>query len=99
MYEAGSYPFGYIGPISIIWQALATASYGVQPTKVPSTASKPISKRKRKKVKKDSKDTFLDFSCLFIKEEVLELPSESPTEEIRTVWIQCHPAIFSTVLS
>ncbi|KAH9969481.1 NUC188 domain-containing protein [Russula dissimulans] len=49
IYEARSYPFGYIGPIFIIWQA-----------------------------KK-------------------ELPGEGL--EIRTVWIRCHPAIFSTVLS
>jgi len=30
---------------------------------------------------------------------VPEAPPESPDEEIRTVWIRCHPAIFSTVLS
>jgi ribonuclease P/MRP protein subunit POP1 len=34
-----------------------------------------------------------------IKEEVIESQSVSPDEETRTVWIRCHPAIFSTVLS
>jgi ribonuclease P/MRP protein subunit POP1 len=34
-----------------------------------------------------------------IREEVPEAPPESPDEEVRTAWIRCHPAIFSTVLS
>lgn len=28
-----------------------------------------------------------------------EAPPQSPDEEIRTVWIRCHPIIFSTVIS
>ena len=34
-----------------------------------------------------------------IEEEALEPQSQSPDEETRTVWIRCHPAIFSAVLS
>jgi len=49
IYEPRSYPFGYIGPISIIWQATATASQS-QPTEV-SPATKPAGPRKRKKAK------------------------------------------------
>jgi ribonuclease P/MRP protein subunit POP1 len=30
---------------------------------------------------------------------VQEAPPESPDEENRTVWIRCHPSIFSTALS
>ena len=65
MYEAGSYPFGYIGPISIIWQVMATASLGPQSTEVSSTASKPTGKRKRKQAKKsNSENTPFEPSCL-----------------------------------
>ncbi|KAH9998011.1 ribonucleases P/MRP protein subunit POP1-domain-containing protein [Russula vinacea] len=77
IYEAGSYPFGYIGPIFIIWRAIAAASHGSQPEVPPTT-----SKRKRKKAKKNCQSQ-----------------PESPEEETRTIWIRCHPAVFTTVLS
>ena len=62
MYEAGSYPFGYIGPISIIWKVMATASSS-EHTKDSSTASKPTGKRKRKQAKKSkSKNSLFTLS-------------------------------------
>jgi hypothetical protein len=65
VYEAGSYPFGYIGPIFVIWQAMATASHSTESTEVPSIASKPTGKRKRKQPKKsNSENSFLEFSRL-----------------------------------
>ncbi len=54
IYEAGSYPFGYIGPIFIIWRAMVTSSHDSQPTEDFSATSKPTSKRKRKQSKKSS---------------------------------------------
>jgi hypothetical protein len=64
MYEAGSYPFGYIGPISIIWKAMATASSS-EPTKDSSAAPKLTGKRKRKQAKKSNgKNTLFVLQCL-----------------------------------
>ncbi|KAI9456168.1 POP1-domain-containing protein [Russula earlei] len=71
VYEAQSYPFGYIGPISIIWRPMDTVSQASQATDVSPT-SKPVGHRKRRPAKKGNR--------------------------IQTVWIRCHPAIFSTVL-
>ena len=50
IYEAGLYPFGYIGPVFVIWRATTTAS---QPAENP---SKPTSKRKRKQAKSSGKE-------------------------------------------
>ena len=51
-------------------------------------------KRRRAVVRK------LLLSCLpLIEEEMPESLLESPDGETRTMWIRCHPAIFSTVLS
>lgn len=38
-------------------------------------------------------------SCRSLIEEMPESLPESPDDETRTIWIRCHPAIFSTVLS
>ena len=54
IYEAGLYPFGYIGPVFVIWRAMTTASHEFQPSEGPSTTSKPMGKRKRKQAKKSS---------------------------------------------
>ena len=56
IYEVGSYPFVYIGPIFIIWQAVVTTSRASQPqpTEVSPTASIPRGKRKRKQAKKSN---------------------------------------------
>ena len=51
IYEVGLYPFGYIGPVFVIWRAMTTAS---QPAEDPSATSKPTGKRKRKQAKKSS---------------------------------------------
>ena len=50
IYEVGLYPFGYIGPVFVIWRPMTTASHDPQPAENP----KPTSKRKRKQVKKSS---------------------------------------------
>jgi hypothetical protein len=54
VYEVGLYPFGYIGPVFVIWRAKTTASHDSQPAEDPSATSKPTSKRKRKQAKKSS---------------------------------------------
>jgi hypothetical protein len=54
IYEVGLYPFGYIGPIFVIWRAIATAPHDSQPVEEPSGTSQPTSKRKRKRAKKSS---------------------------------------------
>ncbi|KAH9971933.1 ribonucleases P/MRP protein subunit POP1-domain-containing protein [Lactifluus volemus] len=84
IYEAGSYPFGCIGPIFIIWKATATGSHTPQPTDASPTASKPRRNQKREREKKGN-----------MSEPQLELPDEAA----RTIWIRCHPAIFSLVFS
>jgi hypothetical protein len=50
----GLYPFGYIGPVFVIWRAMTTASHDSQPAEDHSAMSKPTSKRKRKQAKKSS---------------------------------------------
>ncbi|KAI0300399.1 ribonucleases P/MRP protein subunit POP1-domain-containing protein [Russula brevipes] len=87
VYEAGSYPFGYIGPISVIWRAKSTTSHASsQPTEVSPTASRPTGKRKRK-------------GKIANKNMPESHQPESLDEEPRTIWIRCHPAVFLTVLS
>jgi hypothetical protein len=54
IHEVGLYPFGYIGPVFVIWRAMTTASHDSQPAENPSAISKPTSKRKRKQAKKSS---------------------------------------------
>lgn len=51
IYEVGSYPFGYIGPVFIIWQAMSVAS---QPPDIIPTESNPKGKRKQKQKKEKS---------------------------------------------
>jgi hypothetical protein len=41
----------------------------------------------------------LSRSRSLIEEGLPESPPESPDEETRTIWIRCHPAIFTAVLS
>lgn len=53
-YEAGSYPFGYIGPTFIIWKAVATAFHTSQPTGVSPDGSKTKGKRKRGQAKREN---------------------------------------------
>src|SRR6266576_1639265 len=53
-----------------------------------------VNKRRRAAVRKQL------LSCrALIEEEMPESLPESPDDETRTIWIRCHPAIFSTVLS
>ena len=54
IYEVGLYPFGYIGPVFVIWRAMTTASHDSQPAEGPSATSNPTGKRKRKQAKKSS---------------------------------------------
>ncbi|KAI0304514.1 ribonucleases P/MRP protein subunit POP1-domain-containing protein [Multifurca ochricompacta] len=74
IYESESYPFGYIGPIFILWRAMTTVSHTSQPAGVSPTAFKPKGNPRRKQ---------------------LQLPDETT----RVIWVRCHPAIFSLVLS
>lgn len=95
IYEAGLYPFGYIGPVFVIWRATTTASRDSQPAE---NTLKPTGKRKRKQAKKSSGEETI-VKLLGLIEEMLESLPDSPDDETRTIWIRCHPAIFSTVLS
>ena len=54
IYEVGLYPFGYIGPVFVIWRAMTTAFHDSQPAEDPSATPKLTSKRKRKRAKKSS---------------------------------------------
>jgi hypothetical protein len=65
IYEVGLYPFGYIGPIFVIWRAMTTASHDSQPAEDPSATSKHASKRKRKQAKKSSgEETIVKLSVI-----------------------------------
>ncbi|KAH8998691.1 POP1-domain-containing protein [Lactarius akahatsu] len=83
VYEVGSYPLGYIGPVFIIWRAMAVAPGASQPPDTFPTRSKPKGKRKKYKQAMEN----------------MSREPEPPEEEIRTVWIRCHPAVFSSVHS
>ncbi|KAI9443101.1 POP1-domain-containing protein [Lactarius indigo] len=82
VYEVGSYPLGYIGPVFIIWRAMTAAPGASQTPDTFPKESKPKGKRKHKQAK-----------------ENMSHQPEPPDEEIRTVWIRCHPAVFSSVRS
>ncbi len=62
IYEVGSYPFGYIGPIFIIWRATVTTSHDPRSAEDSSTASKPTSKRKRKQAKSSGEGIIVKLS-------------------------------------
>jgi hypothetical protein len=56
VYEVGSYPFGYIGPVFIIWRAMTVASSASQSSDTFPTESKPKGKRKHKQTKKEKSE-------------------------------------------
>jgi hypothetical protein len=51
VYEVGSYPFGYIGPVFIIWRAKRVAPDTSQSSETLATESKSRVKRKHKQKK------------------------------------------------
>ncbi|KAI0059540.1 POP1-domain-containing protein [Artomyces pyxidatus] len=88
LYGVNSYPFEYIGPIQLIWQALTATS---TPDATTQHSSQPLnsnkentSKRRRKKSNKGK--------------EPEAAPVNLPGNEVRKVWVRCHPTIFKEVL-
>ncbi len=53
LYGVGSYPFGYIGPVFIIWRAMTVTSGASQVPDTLPTASKSKGKRKHKQPKEN----------------------------------------------
>ena len=53
VYEVGSYPFGFIGPVSIIWRAMRVASGASQSSDTLPMESKSKGKRKHKQKKEN----------------------------------------------
>src|SRR6266702_611563 len=100
VYEVGSYPLGYIGPVFIIWRAMTVLSGASQPPDTIPTESKPKGKRKHKQTKENGEinEYLTSLNCMLTK-TVVDRQPESPDEEIRTVWIRCHPTIISSVHS
>lgn len=52
VYEVGSYPFGFIGPVFIMWRSMRTSGVS-QPSDTLPTESKSKSKRKHKQKKEN----------------------------------------------
>ncbi|KAG6844608.1 hypothetical protein H0H87_005542 [Tephrocybe sp. NHM501043] len=93
IYKSGSYPFGLISPLTVIWKPLPLlAVSAVDPTegKVEQAAVSPSEsaapKRKRKTKKKG-------------KEKAQEPVSAFDPEAIRVVWLAIHPSAFQDALA
>jgi ribonuclease P/MRP protein subunit POP1 len=85
IYQAGSYPFDLIAPITVIWRPMIAP---------PATAdapapSEPVTSGKKQKKNKKGKGKAPD-----------EGPKSSKPEDApRTVWIRSHPSVFDDVFS
>jgi ribonuclease P/MRP protein subunit POP1 len=102
IYEAESYPFGYIGPTFIIWKAMSTGSHTSQSRGVSPTVTKSKGNRKREQAKRKDSEIY-ELICqvftMLMEEGVSASQPESPDRTTRTIWIRCHPSIFSSILS
>ncbi|TFY75477.1 hypothetical protein EWM64_g8533 [Hericium alpestre] len=80
LYRPQSYPFGFIGPVTVIWRTLPVPL----PPAIANTA--PQQKSGKSKRRRSNKG----------KEKAAEpVTAEPATAEIaRTVWIRCHPSMF-----
>ncbi|KAG6903119.1 hypothetical protein C0995_004666 [Termitomyces sp. Mi166 len=93
IYKPGSYPFGLIASITVIWKPLPLSSASVvDPSREgeqdanPASPSQPPSKRKRKSKEKEKEKEKENFT----------LPD---SETIRVVWIMSHPSAYQDILS
>ncbi|KAG6866289.1 hypothetical protein C0991_006385 [Blastosporella zonata] len=96
IYTQGSYPFGLISPITVIWKALPLNSASTadpseeegQQDVIPATVeSKPAAPKRKRKGGKGKE-----------KAENQEAPAYDP-ETIRVVWLMSHPSAYQDVLS
>lgn len=104
IYKAGSYPFDLIAPITIMWKPLERTTQQQQPGPTTSTqsaqgaegnqATAPAKKKKRNKKNKGKAPETQPTQVVQATQ-----PSSTSSDEIRTIWIRSHPAVFEEVFS